>query len=206
MLVKRENSHSHLQVTDHRRESSNHKRLQGAIWLGYTSEQVRPQAAKTISVFPCFKNTGQRFVSIFPQYLVLGMNPYTVKKFKGEPRPPKSLISYRDPNLYPNPKLHTPQSPTSQCLAPSFTQMHRPKPGHLPFFLSYPPLQSINNPDSPSSQLHSQFDSLHNSHTYHHGPKVSHHVYLDDCTPPCCSPCLHFCPCTPFPREAGKIC
>lgn len=76
-----------------------------------------------------------------------------------------------NPSLHPNPNCSPPQSSTSQCLAPLFTQMQRPKPAHPPLF-SQPPVQSINNPDSSNSQLHFKSDSLHKSHTYHYRPKA----------------------------------
>lgn len=75
MLVKRENSCSHLWVIDHRRESSNQEGLQGAIWLGHISEQVRPQTVKTVVVFGSFKNVGKKFFSVSPKYLILRMSP-----------------------------------------------------------------------------------------------------------------------------------
>jgi hypothetical protein len=79
MLVKRENSCSHLWVIDHRRESSNQEGLQGAIWFGHISEQVRPQTVRTMVVFGSFKNVVKRIFSVFPKYLILRMSPALCK-------------------------------------------------------------------------------------------------------------------------------
>lgn len=69
-----------------------------------------------------------------------------------------------------------PQIAFLSCLHLSVQYHHLPicsghSLGILPSF-SYRLAQLFNNPDSSNSKLYSQSDSLHNSNTYHHGPKA----------------------------------
>lgn len=162
MLVKRENSYSHLQVIDHRRESSSHEGLQGAIWLGCTSEQVRPNQPRQCLSFHLSRTQARDFLVYFPQYLVLGINPCTVKTFQGEPRPMQSLMVA--PKFAPKPQIAF-----LSCLHLSVQYHHLPIcSGHslgILLSFSYRLAQLFNNPDSSNSKLYSQSDSLHNSNT-----------------------------------------
>lgn len=173
MLVKRENSYSHLQVIDHRRESWSREGLQGAIWLGHFSEQVRPQPAKTMSIFPSFKNTSQRLFSVFPQYLVLGMNAYTVKKFVEESRPLESFILGPKFTLLSLPYLSTQHhsSPRSPSILFSFSSL-------------------LSNPSTTLTALTPSWLLVLQPHLAPWA-QSPHCVYMDSCTP---SPSLDYLP------------
>ena len=181
MLVKRENSYSHLQVIDHRRESSSHEDFKGPSGLAAPQNRSGPSQPRRCLSFHLFKkNTSQRFFSFVTQYLGLGMNPCTVKKFVEEPRLLESLIL--GPKSAPSPQI----SPSVFHISPPSTTIHPDAQALASSFLSLSPIQGINNPESSDSQL----TPCTTTTLTPMGPKSPSYL-SGQCTHPRWAPCLH---------------
>lgn len=184
MLVKRENSYSHFQVIDHRRESSSHEDFKGPSGLAAPQNRSGPSQPRRRLSFHLFKkNTSQRFFSFVTQYLVLGMNPCTVKKFVEEPRLLESLIL--GPKYAPSPQI----SPSVFHISPPSTTIHPYAQALTSSFLSLSLIQGINNPESSDSQLTPCTTTTLTAM----GPKSPSRL-SGQCTHPLWAPCLHSSP------------